>query len=124
MIINHTFFSKGTKLLPSTKTGNLVSHCEIILECNFCQDLEWSMAKGWESKSVEEQQSQATSASTSKSSKPQLTPAQITQKQMRNGLELSRQRVLQQLQGACNPNHRSMLEKALADLNGQLEKLG
>ena len=82
------------------------------------------MAKGWESKSVEEQQSQAPNTNGSKSSKPQLTPEQIAQKQQRNGLELSRQRVLQQLQGACNPNHRSMLERALADLNGQLEKLG
>ena len=80
------------------------------------------MAKGWESKSVEEQQSEARDAQ--KSTKPRLTAEQIAQKQSRNSLEMSRQRVMQQLQTACNPNHRSMLEKALADLDAQLAKLG
>jgi hypothetical protein len=80
------------------------------------------MAKGWESKSVEEQQSEARDAS--KPAKPRMTAEQIAQKQSRNTLEMSRQRVMQQLQVACNPNHRSMLEKALADLNEQISKLG
>ena len=80
------------------------------------------MAKGWQSKSVEEQQSEARDAQ--KPAKPRMTAEQIAQKQSRNGLELSRQRVMQQLQAACNPNHRSMLEKALADLDGQIAKLG
>ena len=80
------------------------------------------MAKGFESKSVEEQQNEARDAQ--KSTKPRLTAEQIAQKQSRNGLEMSRQRVMQQLQGACNPNHRNMLEKALADLDEQLAKLG
>jgi hypothetical protein len=80
------------------------------------------MAKGWESKSVEEQQSEARNVS--KPAKPPMTPEQIAQKQSRNGLEMSRQRVMQQLQAACNPNHRSMLEKAMADLDQQISKLG
>jgi len=79
------------------------------------------MAKGWESKSVEEQQSEATNLS--KSSKPRMTPEQIANQQSRNGLELSRQRMLQQLQAACNPNHRSMLEKALADIDARIAAL-
>ena len=37
---------------------------------------------------------------------------------------LSRQRVLQQLQAAQNPNHLKMLENALADLDAQLARLG
>ena len=49
---------------------------------------------------------------------------QIAQKQSRNSLEMSRQRVMQQLQTACNPNHRNMLEKALTDLDERLAKLG
>jgi hypothetical protein len=53
-----------------------------------------------------------------------MTAEQIAQKQSHNGLELSRQRVMQQLQVACNPNHRSMLEKALAELDERLAKLG
>jgi hypothetical protein len=80
------------------------------------------MAKGWESKSVEEQQSEARDAQ--KPAKPRLSPEEIANKQSRNSLELSRQRVMQQLQVACNPNHRNMLEKALAELDERLAKLG
>ena len=80
------------------------------------------MAKGWESKSVEEQQSQARDIQ--KPAKPLMTAEQIAQKQSRDSLELSRQRVMRQFQAACNPNHRSMLEKALAELDERLAKLG
>ena len=80
------------------------------------------MAKGWESKSVEEQQSEARNSH--KLVKPRMTAEEIAQKPARDSLELSRQRTLQQLQAACNPNHRSMLEKALADLDERLAKLG
>lgn len=79
------------------------------------------MAKGWESKSVEEQQNEAKNIN--KSTQPPKTPEQIALDQRRQGLELSRQRVLQELQLACKPNHRSMLERALADLNERLGKL-
>ena len=76
-----------------------------------------AMARGWESKSVEQQQEEAKS-----STKPgkQLTPEQIAEQQRRRGLELSRKRILQQLETATNPQHRKMLESALADLDGQL----
>ena len=77
------------------------------------------MARGWESKSVEQQQEEAKS---SKKPGRALTPEQIAQEQRRRGLELSRQRILQQLQVACNPQHRAMLEKALADLDAQLAR--
>jgi hypothetical protein len=80
------------------------------------------MAKGFESKSVEEQQNEVRDAQ--KSTKPRLTAEQIAQKQSRDSLEMSRQRVMQQLQTACNPNHRKMLEKALTDLNERIAKLG
>ncbi|HZR65385.1 MAG TPA: hypothetical protein VFA85_09570 [Terriglobales bacterium] len=76
------------------------------------------MARGWESKSVEQQQEEAKSSA--KTRNKQLTPEQIAEQQRRNGLELSRQRILQQLQVACNPQHRGMLEAALADLDTQL----
>jgi len=35
-------------------------------------------------------------------------------------IELSRHRILQQLQVVCNPRHRQMLEKALADLDAKM----
>jgi hypothetical protein len=40
------------------------------------------------------------------------------------GLQLSRQRVLQQLEVAQNPRHREVLQAALADLDAQLTRLG
>ena len=55
------------------------------------------MARGWESKSVEEQQS---AASTQVESKQRLTPEQAAVKQAREALELSRRQVLQQLNPA------------------------
>jgi hypothetical protein len=80
------------------------------------------MARGWESKSVEEQQ--ALAADAKKSAKPPLTPEQAARQRERQSFELSRQRVLQQLQSACNPRHRQMLEDALADLDRKLVALG
>jgi hypothetical protein len=79
------------------------------------------MARGWESKSVEEQQSEAIS-SKDKSHKA-LTPEQANRKRLEDGLELKRKAVLQQMQVARNPQHRKMLEDALADLDGQLARL-
>jgi len=78
------------------------------------------MARGWESKSVEEQQAEAT-----KESAP---PAQVTREQIegrrkRDGLLLSRKRVQAQLNASTNPTHRQMLERALADLDRQIAQL-
>jgi len=79
------------------------------------------VARGWESKSVEQQQDEASSK---KEHGEVLTPEQIVERQRRQGLELSRQRILQQLQAACNPRHRQMLETALAELDKQLKSAG
>jgi hypothetical protein len=76
------------------------------------------MARGWESKSVEQQQEEAASE---KSGRVQLTSEQIAEAGRRRGLELSRNRILQQLEAATNPRHRQMLEAALAELNRQLQ---
>ncbi|MGA9899220.1 MAG: hypothetical protein WBQ09_14050 [Terriglobales bacterium] len=80
------------------------------------------MARGWESKSVEEQQSQATSSEPKAGPRP--TPEQLTRQRQRQGLLLSRARVTQQLKAAQHPQHRQMLEAALADLDAQLARLG
>jgi hypothetical protein len=76
------------------------------------------MARGWESKSVEQQQEEATSST--QQNRQQLTPEQIAKQKRRQGLQLSRQHILQQLNIASNPKHRDMLAKALADLDAQL----
>ena len=79
------------------------------------------MARGWDNKSVEEQQS---AAATQAESKQRLTPEQAALKQAREALELSRRRVLQQLQSIQNPRHRQMLESALSELDSRLARLG
>jgi len=80
------------------------------------------MARGWESKSVEEQQAEATP--TFAEMKQALSPDQAAKQRQREGLRLSRKRVLQELQSAQNPRRRKMLEDALADLDAKLTLLG
>ncbi|MGA8153570.1 MAG: hypothetical protein WB952_21645 [Terriglobales bacterium] len=79
------------------------------------------MARGWESKSVEEQQAQA--ASPSKPLGPPLSAADLDRKRAREQLALSRQHVLGQLDSATNSRHREMLQAALADLDARLARL-
>ena len=79
------------------------------------------MARGWESKSVEEQQSQAAARETPRN-RP-VTPEEAAKQRKRQGLILSRARVVDQLSLAQNPSHRQMLERALAELDQQLAQL-
>ena len=79
------------------------------------------MARGWESKSVEEQQTVAIAQT---ESKQRLTPEQAARKQQREALDLSRRRILQQLQSVQNPRHREMLESALSELDARLARMG
>ena len=76
------------------------------------------MARGWESKSVEQQQEEASSEHTRKSEP--LTPEQVGRRRRLATLELSRKRILHELEAATNPRHRQMLAAALADLDAQI----
>ena len=78
------------------------------------------MARGWESKSVEAQQDAANAAQTKA---PALTPEQAAKKAARATLLLARTRALSDLQMACAPAHRAMLEQAIADLDRRLAEL-
>ena len=80
------------------------------------------MARGWESKSVEDQQASADAKWTP--SGPELTPEERERKTKRATLGLSRARILQDLQVACDTRHRAMLEKALADVDAMIAALG
>ena len=79
------------------------------------------MARGWESKGVEQQQDEAT-RSPSPRNRP-FSPEEASKQRQKQGLTLSRQNVVQQLERATNPAYRQMLEKALADLDAQLSRL-
>lgn len=77
------------------------------------------MARGWESKSVEAQQADASQKSTK--SGPKLSAEEAARVRQKEVLRLSRQTVVQQLAANQNPRRRKLLEEALAALD---EKLG
>ena len=81
------------------------------------------MSKGWESKSVEEQQLEA---SAPKAQHPDLDPVarakEAERKRRIQALEMSRERVLSER--TSNPHRRSALELALASIEVELEQLG
>lgn len=78
------------------------------------------MARGWESKSVE---SQIEDAESRKDRREVLTHEQREMRQKREGLELSRRRVLQEMETTRSEVRRASLEQALAYLDGEIEKL-
>lgn len=80
-----------------------------------------AMARGWESKSVEAQQSEA--AQETGPPKPLLTPHQRANLKKKEGLMLQRKRVAQQLESASNPQYQKMLQAALADLDARISAL-
>jgi hypothetical protein len=80
------------------------------------------MARGWESKDVASQMEATGTAAAKPENKDQPTEARLRD-QERKGIELSRTRILNDLQSATNPNHRKSLEAALAHLDKKLAEL-
>jgi hypothetical protein len=80
------------------------------------------MAKGWESKSVEDQIQNADTEPNDNRRK-QLTPDQMEAHRRREVLLLSRSRVEKDLNASQNPRYRDQLTRALADLDAQISKL-
>jgi hypothetical protein len=77
------------------------------------------MSRGWESKSVEEQQTQAAA--------PKVDPAvahaqDAERKRQRQALELQRERILSER--TSNAHRRTALTNALADIEEKLAELG
>ena len=79
------------------------------------------MARGWESKSVEAQQDEA---SRHTAIRPSLTPEQRAIEDKRRTLALSRTRAEADLIRATAPQHRKLLEQTIAALDQQLAELG
>jgi hypothetical protein len=79
-----------------------------------------SMARGWESKSVE---SQIESAAAARPVPSKTSPEEARRNQQRHSLELDRTRVLHDLEAARNERHREMLKAALAFLDEKLRAL-
>ena len=81
------------------------------------------MARGFDSKSVEEQQSESQRQKELGDKSRKKSPAEIARETARRGLQLQISRIEQQLAAATNDRHRSMLDSALADLKQQLAAL-
>jgi hypothetical protein len=81
------------------------------------------MSRGWESKSVESQMEDAASKRAATRHTP-LTPEQIRIRSEREGLEMSRTRVLKDLESASHPRHRAQLQAALDHLDQKLKQTG
>ncbi len=79
------------------------------------------MARGWESKSVESQIDDAASRADRGEA---LTPEQREIRSKRASLDLSRRRVLQELQTTRAAVRRAALEQALVFLDEEISKLG
>jgi hypothetical protein len=76
------------------------------------------MARGWESKSVEDQIQERESSVAQ--TRPRLTPEQLQLQARRDGLQMVRTRTLMSLQSACGARYRAHLERVLADVDAQL----
>jgi hypothetical protein len=79
------------------------------------------MARGWESKSIEQQQEEMLERR--KTVPAPIPPNEQQRNRKRDGLLLSRQRLAQQLQTACHSRHRQMLEQSIAELDKQLSSI-
>jgi hypothetical protein len=79
------------------------------------------MARGWESKAVESQQE---AAAAKQSEVVSFDPEEARRRADRAILLLARTRALSDLQQACAPAHRAMLEQAIADLDRRLGEAG
>ena len=77
------------------------------------------MARGWESKSVEDQ-IDAAKADRDAQIKPRLTEEQREQSELKQSLRLSRAQTLRRLKAATNDRYRAQLLSALDHLDAQL----
>jgi hypothetical protein len=76
------------------------------------------MARGWESKAVEAQLEE--SAQISAVDRIRLSPEEQARERQREGLILSRKRILEQLNATSNPRYKKILRDSLADLDARI----
>jgi len=80
------------------------------------------MARGWESKSVEDQKS-AAEADRDAQIKPRVSPGEREENEHKQSLMLSRALVLSRLKAARDGRYRAQLQMALEQLDAQLREL-
>ena len=77
------------------------------------------MARGWESKSVEDQIAEAEQRRQDEA-KRKLSAADIQRQERLTALQLSRSHLVEQIARARSEAHKHMLERALADIEAQI----
>ncbi len=80
------------------------------------------MARGWDSKAVEDQQATAEAEKQTRA-KPALTAEERERRAKRDGLALARARMLNDLESATDERYRTMLEEAIAHLDRAIDAL-
>ena len=80
------------------------------------------MARGWESKAVESQ-IEAAESRAERAHAARLSAAQVQSQKERESLELSRTRVMQDLDSAQNPRYKEQLQRSLAYLDEKIAAL-
>jgi len=80
------------------------------------------MARGWESKSVEEQIS-AAEAKAEARAKQQLTTSEIERRKRKEGLLLERARIEREMLQGHKRRYLALLERSLAHVESELSKL-
>ena len=78
------------------------------------------MARGWESKAVEDQQADARRPV---NTAPPITAAERARRQEADGLRLALADATAQLQAACRPAHRDMLRQRITALEVRLAEV-
>ncbi len=82
------------------------------------------MARGWESKAVEDQQNEAEErARRREAGEGELSPEERERRARLESLQLSRARILSQLESATRPAHREMLQRSLRALEIEIDGL-
>jgi len=80
------------------------------------------MAKGWESKAVEDQIQESQKAE-NENPRKQFTPEQMEAHRRKEVLLLSRARVEKDLNASQNPRYRDQLTQALSHIDAQLSEM-
>jgi phage terminase Nu1 subunit (DNA packaging protein) len=82
------------------------------------------MARGWESKSVEEQIEMAAERAASLKTAKKVDEAEAAKQRELESLQLSRSRVLQDIAASTNPKYKDMLQRSLDFLDEKLAQAG
>lgn len=80
------------------------------------------MAKGWESKSVEEQQSLATQVPITEEERERLSRENVEKLRQVHALQMNRARVVEQMGKTTNERYRGMLQQELDFLQKEIDK--